>query len=45
PHTRDSHSAARPARYALETNQGWFRKRGITPGMRIEGLDRVPAPR
>ncbi len=45
PHTRESHSAARPARYALETNLGWFRKRGITPGMKIEGLDRVPAPR
>lgn len=45
PHTRESHSAARPGRYALETNLGWFRKRGITPGMRIEGLDRVPAPR
>ena len=24
-----SHCAARPARYALEMNQGWFKKRGI----------------
>jgi uncharacterized membrane protein (UPF0127 family) len=45
PHTRDSHSAKSPARYALETNLGWFRKRGIKPGMKIEGLEKAPAPR
>lgn len=45
PHTRDPHSAKRPVRYALEMNQGWFRKRGIGPGARIEGLERAPAPR
>lgn len=45
PHTRDSHNAARPARYALEMNLGWFRKRGIGPGMKIEGLQRAPPPR
>ncbi len=45
PHTRDSHSAASPARYALEMNLGWFRKRGIKPGMKIEGLERVAPPR
>lgn len=45
PHTRDAHSAAKPARYALEMNLGWFRKRGIKPGSRIEGLDRAPPPR
>ena len=39
PHTQDSHSAARPAKYALEMNQGWFRKRGIKPGDRVEGLE------
>ena len=43
PHTRDSHYAARPARYALEMNLGWFRKRGIGPGMKVEGLDK-PSP-
>ncbi len=45
PHTRDPHSAKKPVRYALEMNQGWFRKRGIGPGSRIEGLERAPAPR
>ena len=29
PHTRDTHAAAKPAKYALEVNQGWFAKRGI----------------
>ncbi len=45
PHTRNAHPALRPARYALETNQGWFAKRGIKPGMKIEGMDRAPPPR
>lgn len=40
PQTTDSHCAQRPARYALEMNQGWFAKRGIRPGMQIEGLPR-----
>ena len=45
PRTEDSHCAEKPARYALEMNLGWFRKRGIAPGTKLEGLDRVPAPR
>lgn len=45
PHTRDSHSAKKPARYALEMNLGWFHKRGIKTGMKIEGLEKAPAPR
>jgi len=45
PHTRDSHAATRPARYALEANQGWFRKRGIRPGARVEGIERAPSAR
>lgn len=41
-----SHCASRPARYALEMNQGWFKKRGIAPGTLIQGLERfVPRPR
>ena len=35
-----SHCASRPARYALEMNQGWFRKRGIAAGAVIQGLER-----
>ncbi len=45
PLTTDSHSSTRPAKYALEVNQGWFAKRGIKPGARVEGLERAPAPR
>jgi uncharacterized membrane protein (UPF0127 family) len=45
PQTDDSHCAARPARYALEMNVGWFEKRGIKPGTKISGLDKAPPPR
>jgi uncharacterized membrane protein (UPF0127 family) len=45
PHTRVTHGATQPAKYALETNQGWFRKRGIQAGAKVEGLDRAPPAR
>jgi uncharacterized membrane protein (UPF0127 family) len=45
PHTQNSHHAMRPAKYALEMNQGWFRKRGIKPGDKLEGLDKAEAIR
>jgi uncharacterized membrane protein (UPF0127 family) len=45
PQTQDTHPAARPARYALEVNQGWFRKRGIKPGDKVEGLDKAAPAR
>jgi uncharacterized membrane protein (UPF0127 family) len=45
PHTQTTHSAARPAKYALEVNQGWFRKRGIKPGDKVEGLEKAGAAR
>jgi hypothetical protein len=38
-----SHCASRPARFALEMNQGWFKKRGIAAGMVIQGLERFSA--
>lgn len=38
-----THCAARPVRYALEMNQGWFKQRGISPGTVIHGLDRFSA--
>jgi uncharacterized protein len=41
PHTQDTHPAAKPAKYALEMNRGWFEKRGIRPGAKIEGLERA----
>jgi len=45
PHTRDSHPAVKPVRYALEMNLGWFAKRGIKAGAKIEGLEKAPLPK
>jgi uncharacterized membrane protein (UPF0127 family) len=44
PHSEQSHCAARPARYALEMNKGWFAQRGIKPGAKLGGLEQI-APR
>jgi hypothetical protein len=41
PHTQTTHGATRPAKYALEMNKGWFAKRGVKPGDRIEGLEKA----
>jgi uncharacterized protein len=38
PQTEANHCAARPARYALEMNQGWFAQRGLNAGDRICGV-------
>ena len=38
PQTTESHCARQPARYALEMNQGWFKKKNIAPGARVSGL-------
>ena len=45
PHTQDSHAAAKPAKYALEMNRGWFQKRGIKAGAKVEGIERAPPAR
>ena len=37
PHTLNGHCSRRPVRYALEMNQGWFAKRGIKAGSRLQG--------
>jgi uncharacterized protein len=37
PRSEDSHCAAKPVRFALEMNQGWFAKRNIAAGYRLEG--------
>ncbi|TXH80917.1 DUF192 domain-containing protein [Thauera aminoaromatica] len=39
PQTEDNHCAARPAAFALEMNHGWFRQKGIGPGVRIGGVE------
>ncbi len=37
PLSTESHCSARPVRYVLEMNQGWFAKRGIKAGARLAG--------
>ena len=32
-----SHCSAKPVRYALEVNRGWFAKRGLKAGLRLQG--------
>ena len=41
PQTKNTHSAKKPAKYALEMNLGWFAKRGVKPGAKIEGLEKA----
>ncbi len=38
PQSTESHCAKKPVRYALEMNQGWFKKKNIKPGSSIRGL-------
>lgn len=44
PHSEDNHCAARPARYALEMNRGWFSQKGIKPGAKLNGIEKAPRP-
>ena len=44
PKSEQTHCAAKPARYALEMNKGWFAQRGIKPGAKLRGLEKL-APR
>ncbi len=37
PQTLDSHCSLKPVRYVLEMNQGWFAKKGIKAGARLDG--------
>ena len=41
PHSEQSHCAARPALYALEMPLGWFAERGVKPGVKLGGLDKL----
>ena len=45
PQTEDSHCSSRPVSYALEMNRGWFASRGIGPGTRLVGMERLGKPR
>jgi uncharacterized membrane protein (UPF0127 family) len=41
PHNEQSHCASRPSLYALEMTQGWFAQRGIKPGVKLGGLEKL----
>jgi uncharacterized membrane protein (UPF0127 family) len=43
PRTLDTHTAAGPALFAVETNRGWFAEHHVKAGDRVTGLPR-PAP-
>ena len=45
PQTLDSHQAAGPAVYAIETNLGWFAEHRVGAGDRVTGLPRAPTAR
>lgn len=45
PKTDANHCSARPARFALEMNLGWFRSRGLGAGFSITGIEKAPAGR
>ena len=37
PQTLDSHCSAKPVRYVLEMNKGWFAQKGIKAGSKLAG--------
>lgn len=42
PRSEATHCSAKPVRFALEMNQGWFSKRGIKAGFKIRGTPFKP---
>jgi uncharacterized membrane protein (UPF0127 family) len=42
PLSEESHCAAKPAKYALEMNQGWFAARGLMAGTGLTGIEQSP---
>lgn len=44
PKTENNHCAAKPARFALEMNLGWFKRKGFGAGAPLTGIERAPAP-
>jgi len=44
PQTENSHCSAKPARYALEMNLGWFKSKNLKPGTKISGLEKAGPP-
>ena len=44
PQTEDSHCSAKPARYALEMNLGWFKAKNLKPRTKISGIEKAGPP-
>jgi len=42
PQTLDTHTSAGPARYAIETNIGWFERNKVKAGDKVTGLPPLP---
>ncbi len=42
PQTTNSHCSAKPVRFVLEMNQGWFAKKGIKAGTKLGGTPFQP---
>ena len=42
PRTATAHRSAGAAKYAVETNLGWFAARNVKPGDRVTGLEKAP---
>jgi hypothetical protein len=42
PFDDSSHCSAKPVRFVLEMNQGWFAKRGLKPGFKLTGAPFQP---
>jgi uncharacterized membrane protein (UPF0127 family) len=42
PQTLDSHTAAGPAVYAIETNKGWYADKKVKAGDKVTGLPKAP---
>jgi len=45
PQTENTHCAAKPAKFALEMNAAWFKRRGLGAGTIVAGIDRAPPAR
>ncbi|HEX5372881.1 MAG TPA: DUF192 domain-containing protein [Aquabacterium sp.] len=44
PQTENNHCSAKPVRFVLEMNKGWFAKRGIKEGDKLAGEPFSPTP-
>ena len=45
PQTENTHCATKPAKFALEMNAAWFKRRGLGAGTIIAGIDKAPLAR